>query len=112
MNGQPATSRFDWVSKLVVPVVVSVLGAIAVTALTPLGDSLRELVFPTKAVVSGTVTINGDAANDAELVLDHKRVDPPYGGGAFLLTGVRAGTHVLELRTVSSKRTVVGFTIE
>lgn len=112
MADQPKPSRSDWMSKLVVPISVSVIGAILVTALTPLGDNLRELLFPTKAVVSGAVTTNGEGANDARLVLDQKNVDAPVGGGTFLISGVHAGTHVLEVRTVSSKPSVVRFTIE
>lgn len=43
----------EWVRASIMPV--------AIGALSPLGDGLRELFFPTRAAVSGTVTLRGSA---------------------------------------------------
>ena len=94
---EPRKSR-DWIAQLMVPVVVAVLGAVLVTALTPLGKSLRELIFPTQAVVTGTVTVNGQVAEGVSLTLDGKQSDTTSKDGTFLITDVRAGTHILNLK--------------
>ena len=89
--------RRDWIAQLMVPVVVAVLGAVLVTALTPLGKSLRELIFPTQAVVTGTVTVDGQVAEGVSLTLDGRQSDTTSKDGTFLITDVRAGTHILNL---------------
>lgn len=99
-------------SKLVLPIVVAVLGAILVTALTPLGENLRELLFPTKADVSGSVTVDGRRAAGARLVLDGERVAPADDEGTFVLRNVGNGDHTLEIKAVSSKVKRQPFTVE
>lgn len=99
-------------SKLVLPIVVAVLGAILVTALTPLGDNLRELLFPTKADVSGSASVDGRRAAGARLVLDGERVAPADDEGTFVLRDVGDGDHTLEIKAVSSKVKRQPFTVE
>jgi cell division protein FtsN len=50
------------VGKVVIPVVVGVLVAIIVALVTPLGDHLREVLFPTSAKVYGSVLFAGQPA--------------------------------------------------
>src|SRR4051812_27820778 len=100
--GQPPQGRTDWVSKIFIPVAVAVVGAVLVTALTPVGDRLRELLFPTKLAVPGSVTLDGDPARGAQLTLDGKRVDAANEAGQFILKDVGVGTHVLKASTPTS----------
>ena len=51
--------HLELVPQVVLPVIVVVLGAVLVAAFTPLGASLRELLFHTRATVTGSVTIDG-----------------------------------------------------
>ena len=112
MNAQPGGGRPDWLSKLVLPIAVAVVGAILVTALTPLGDNLRELLFPTKADVSGTVTVSGMRAAGARLVLDGEPVGAADDEGTFVLRDVGDGSHTLEIKAVSSRLKRQQFTVE
>jgi hypothetical protein len=99
---QPGGRRPDWTSKVVIPVLVAVLGAILVTALTPLGDSLRELFFPTKIDVKGTVVIANSSAAGAEIALgdDVTRADD---NGEFVVRDVGTGRHTLKIKSLNSK---------
>jgi hypothetical protein len=112
VNAQPGASRPDWVSKLVLPIAVAVLGAILVTALTPLGENLRELLFPTKADVSGSVTVDGQRAAGAQLVLDSEPAGATDEEGTFILRDIGDGDHTLEIKAVSSRLKRQAFTIE
>jgi PASTA domain len=112
VNSQPASRRPDWVSKLVLPIAAAVVGAILVTALTPLGENLRELLFPTKADVSGSVTVDGRPAAGARLVLDGEPVTAADDEGTFVVRDVGDGDHTLEIKAVSSKLKRQPFTVE
>lgn len=63
----------SWIGKVVVPVVVAVVAAIAVAALTPAGAWFRERLFPTSAVVRGVVHIRGGPAAGAEVRVYDRR---------------------------------------
>jgi hypothetical protein len=89
--------RRDWVWKVVVPIAVAVVGALLVGALTPIGDGLRELLFPTEVAVTGSAVVNGQPAAHALLTLDGEPLGEADETGAFLLMGVRAGTHELRI---------------
>jgi PASTA domain len=97
--------RPELVSQLILPVVVVVVGAVLVTALTPLGASLRELLFHTTATVAGSVTVDGKPAASVHLQLDGVDVGNTDVGGRFLLTEVGKGQHRLHLELVSAKPT-------
>jgi hypothetical protein len=92
-----------WVPQLVFPVLVVVLGAVLVTAFTPLGTSIRELLFHTKAAVAGSVTVDGKAAGSVHLQLDGVDEGNTDSGGRFLLTEVGKGQHRLHLELVGAK---------
>jgi uncharacterized membrane protein YgcG len=112
VNSQPGARIPDWVSKLVLPIAVSVVGAILVTALTPLGENLRELLFPTKADVSGSVTVNGHRAAGARLELDGEPVTAADDEGTFVIRDVDDGDHTLEVKAVSSRLKRQPFSVE
>jgi hypothetical protein len=107
----PGPSR-NWWWLLVVPVVVTVVGALLIAALNPAGAGLSELLFPTKAAVTGSVLVDGQPAAGAGLTLDGKDAGNADGGGAFLLVGVRAGTHRLEVQAVGAQPRDVRFDVQ
>jgi PASTA domain len=112
VNQQPGWSGRDWFGKVVIPIVVAVAGAILVTALTPLGENLREFLFPTKAAVSGSVRVAGAPAAGARLVLDGEPAGASDDEGTFLLREVDDGDHTLEIKAVSSKLRRQPFKVE
>jgi PASTA domain len=95
--------RPEWVSQLVLPVIATILAAVLVTALTPLGASLRELLFHTRATVSGSVTVDGKAAASVQLKLDGMDEGNTDSGGRFLLTDVGTGQHRLHLEFLGAQ---------
>jgi hypothetical protein len=106
-ESQPAGNDSDrkrsaWASQLIFPVIVVVLGAVLVTAFTPLGTSIRELLFHTSAKVAGSVTVDGKAAVRVHLKLDGVDSGNTDAGGRFLLTGVGKGQHRLHLELVGA----------
>lgn len=110
VGSQPA--RRDWTAKIVVPVVVGVVGALLVGALTPLGEGLRELLFPTKAAVTGAVLVGDQPAANAHLELDGKDVPDADGDGEFFLVGVGNGAHVLRLEAIGAESENHRFSVE
>lgn len=103
--------RPEWASQLVFPVIVAVLGAVLVTALTPLGTSLRELLFHTRATVAGSVTIDGKPAASVHMKLDGVDSGDTDAGGRFLLTEVGKGQHLLHLELLGAKPTDEMFSV-
>jgi len=91
----------EWLTKLVFPIVIGVVVAIALAVLTPVGDWLRELAFPTEVNVSGTVTVNGEPVAEAQLILDDEPAGTTTEHGTFVLKDVGKGDHTVE---VSSTR--------
>ena len=100
---QARRKRPEWVTLLVFPVIVAVLGAVLVAAFTPLGTSARELLFHTRATVAGSVTVDGKPAVNAQLKLDGADRGNTDVGGRFLLTEVGKGQHRLHLELVGAK---------
>jgi PASTA domain len=92
-----------WVSLLVFPVIVTILGAVLVTAFTPLGASLRELLFHTRATVSGSVTVDGSPAVNVQLKLDGADEGNSDADGRFLLADVGKGQHRLHLEFLGAQ---------
>jgi len=94
---RPQRTPRDMLSHLVLPVVVAVLGAVLVTALTPFGQNLREVLFPTHAVVIANVNLSGHPAKNATVSLDDAPAGTTSADGSLTLADVRAGTHVLHV---------------
>lgn len=82
----------EWIRASIVPVLV----AVAVAGLSPLGDGLRELFFPTRASVTGAVTLRGSPLPDAALELDGRPVGATDENGSFVLARVGNGQHRLD----------------
>jgi hypothetical protein len=101
--GEKQRKRPELVSQLAFPVIVVVVGAILVTAFTPLGTSIRELLFHTRATVAGSVTVDGKPAVNAHLQLDGADWGNTDVGGRFVLTGVGKGQHRLHLELLGAK---------
>ena len=76
--------------------------ALLIAALTPLGDGVRELLFPTHAALSGSVTIGGRPVEGAVVSLDGEDAGRTDRGGAYLLTGVGDGSHVVTARAAGT----------
>jgi PASTA domain len=93
----------EWVSLLVFPVIVTILGAVLVTAFTPLGASLRELLFHTRATVTGLVTVDGKPAGNVQLKLDGADEGNSDADGRFLLADVGKGQHQLHLEILGAQ---------
>jgi uncharacterized membrane protein YgcG len=98
-------------TKLILPVAVAVLGALLVTSLTPLGERIRESLFPTRATVSGKASLEGQPAAGAILEMDGVPAGQAGPDGAFQLGDVRSGQHRLNLHTLGGKPKDVDFTV-
>ena len=98
----------EWVRVSIVPVAVAVM----IAALSPLGDGLRELLFPTKAAISGTVTLRGAPLPDATLQLDGRPAEDPDQTGSFLISDVGNGDHRLEAQLGESYRGSMQFRVK
>lgn len=96
-GGAAPRQRPDLMTKVVFPIAVAVIGALAITALTPAGEKVREWLFPTKAAVRGSVSVTGQAASDVELQLDGDGRGNPRGDGTFLIDDVGTGSHTLRV---------------
>jgi hypothetical protein len=100
----------EWARRLV----AAGLSAIALAAISPLGDGLRELLFPTRAAVSGVVRLGGQPITDGALVLelDGRRVGARTDEtGAFLLERVGNGTHELRVSAAGTQAGLVHFVV-
>ena len=104
--------RPDWMTQLVLPVLVAVLGTLLVTALTPLGELVREIPFPTRAAVSGSAVVDGRPAPAARLDLDGKDEGETDSDGRFLLSSVSNGEHRLKLQMIGAKTREWEFTVD
>jgi hypothetical protein len=88
-----------WVRKdVVIPVVVAVASTLLIGALTPIGDGLRELFFPTKAYVSGAASVADQPAADAQVIVDEKAAGRTDETGGFEVV-VGDGTHLIRFET-------------
>ena len=90
-------------TKIVIPVVVAVIAALVIAIVTPLGENVKEFLFPTKAAVSGSVVLNGDPAAGARVAVgDHSANADDRG--TFVLTGIGKGTHTLLVELTGAKQ--------
>jgi plastocyanin len=102
----------EWMKQLIIPVAVSVAATLLVTALTPLGDSVRELLFPTRAAVTGSVHLDGVPVADARLKLDGADATSSDDEGRFLLTSVGDGEHRLGIEAAGARPRNWAFTVD
>ncbi|MDQ3932234.1 MAG: carboxypeptidase-like regulatory domain-containing protein [Actinomycetota bacterium] len=95
--------KASWISKIVLPVIVAVIGAIAVAALTPAGEWISEQLFPTFAVVRGVVQLGGVPVAGAEVRIDDRRHQPTDPSGTFLIADVESGSHSLQVDVIGGR---------
>ncbi|MGH2692431.1 MAG: carboxypeptidase-like regulatory domain-containing protein [Actinomycetota bacterium] len=100
------------VTKIVLGVAVPVVAAILVTAFTPLGDRLRELLFPTSSFVRGTIRMQDQPVAGARVVLDGREEVRSASDGAFVFGQVRAGNHELAVESLGARRHRSSFVVE
>jgi PASTA domain len=98
-------------AKIVVPVLVAVIAALVIAIVTPLGDNVKEFLFPTKATVSGLVRLNGAPAPGARVAVGDHTANTDEGG-TFALTGIGKGTHTLVADASAAKQTSVTFAVQ
>lgn len=85
-------------------VVTSVVGGLIAlmftilgVALSPLGDKLQERIFPTSAIVEGTILIGQVPVALMDVVLDERRTTRTRSMGEFFFDGVGSGIHSLQI---------------
>jgi hypothetical protein len=86
----------DWL-KRIATIGVPVLIAVLVTALSPLGDALKERLFPTSATAHGTVTLDGEPLAGADVLVDEAAPSATGSNGGFVVEHVGKGRHQLEI---------------
>jgi hypothetical protein len=97
-SAPPQSDRRDWTKNLVIPVLVAVLGGLLLVVFTPAGTWARELFFPTKAAVTGTVEMDGAPVPNAAVRLDDDdKTVATDAVGRFQLPDVRRGKHTLHV---------------
>src|ERR1051326_5613790 len=94
MAGTESGATPRWM-KVATGIVVPVLVAILVAALTPLGDSLREILFPTASTVRGSAMMSGAPLSRALVTLDGKTTTTTRLDGSFEFSRVSAREHTL-----------------
>lgn len=88
---------------VVLPVLTGLFTAVLVTALTPLGDWLKELVSPTLATVQGVVHMHGRPVPDATVLVDGEQRGATATDGSFLVTDLRRGRHELAVQVLGAR---------
>lgn len=93
----------EWLVHLALPLAVAVLAALLVTALTPIGENVRELVFPTRASVSGSVVLDAAPVVGARVELEGSdEGTTTNASGEFGLRDVGRGTHRLRVEAAGA----------
>lgn len=107
------SDRRDWTKNLVIPVLVAVLGGLLLVVFTPAGTSARELFFPTKAAVTGTVELDGAPVPKAAVRLDDDdKTVATDAAGRFQLTDVRRGKHTLHVTANGARDRDFDFSVQ
>jgi len=104
--------RPEWMPQLVLPVAVAVLAALLIAIFTPFGEWTRELLFPTRSAVSGSVLLDGQPGPNVGVKLDGEDAVNTGADGRFLLVSVGNGEHRLHLETVGAKPRDWEFTVD
>lgn len=98
-------------TKFVLPVVLPVVIAILVTAFTPVGERLRNALFPSSSTVRGTVKVQNKPLAGADVSSGGKRVTTD-GSGVFVLGKVNQGDHVLVIQGIGVRTREVAFEVK
>jgi hypothetical protein len=112
-SAPPQRDRRDWTKNLVIPVLVAVLGGLLLVVFTPAGTWARELFFPTKAAVTGTVEMDGAPVPKAAVRLDDDdKTVATDTAGRFQLTDVRRGKHTLHVAANGARDRDFDFSVQ
>jgi hypothetical protein len=93
------------------PILIVVIPALLIAALTPVGEGLRELLFPTRVTVTGTLQLPQGDFPDLVLALDEETRVPPDESGAFRFDGVGKGNHTIVIEASGLSRQPLAFTV-
>jgi hypothetical protein len=92
-----------WTSKLVIGPLVAGLTAVIVAVVTPVGENLRELLFPTLTVVEGFVQKGAKPVPRVKVVLDESTTVSTTDSGRFLFQNVSWGVHAYKVLSVNDQ---------
>lgn len=101
-----------WVNKALLPILVTVVGATGVAALTPAGDWARERLFPTSSAVRGSVHMDGEPVAGAEVRVDDRDPEATSSSGSFLIQNVGSGSHSLHVAATGARPYQSSFVVE
>ncbi len=86
-----------WKSKLVLGPLGAGIGAIFLALATPVGETIREFVFPTAAFVEGVVKKGQRPVPIIKVELDNKTATTTSHSGGFLFENVSSGVHFIKV---------------
>lgn len=86
-----------WGNKFVLGLLGAGLTAIIATLTTPIGERIRDSIFPTSAVVSGFVKREGKPVPTVKVVLNDKTTVTTTYSGRFLFQDVSSGVHSIKI---------------
>lgn len=95
-------ARANWI-KPTLAILLPVVTALLITILSPLGDRLRDRLFPSTSSVRGVVHLNGNPLRAADVLLDGKEHAETEVNGSFVLPGIPAGDHVLTVTALGAR---------
>ncbi|MDP8930897.1 MAG: carboxypeptidase-like regulatory domain-containing protein [Actinomycetota bacterium] len=101
----------NWI-KPALAILVPVVAALLITILTPLGDRLRDLLFPSTSTVRGLVRLQGNSVPAADVLLDGREHAVSEANGSFVLRGVPAGDHTLTITALGARTHRLPFVVK
>jgi hypothetical protein len=87
-----------WKNKFVIGPLVAGVTVIFVAVATPVGERVREALFPTSIVVEGSVLKSGKPAAQLRILLDDSTTTTTTDSGKFLFENVSKGVHAIQVR--------------
>ena len=94
-------------------IVLSGITTALVGVFTPLGDYVKDVVFPSKAIVNGYIKIKADPAAGLNVILDKQQEFKTGNDGFYAFDDVRAGIHSIEVyRSASKTPSVYSFVVK
>ena len=101
--GSGAAAKKAGPGKMLATILVPVVVALMVTVFTPVGERVRGVLFPTFKTVRGSVKLEGKPLSGADISLDGKKRVTTDGTGAFAITKVKQGDHVLRIEALGAR---------
>ncbi len=103
--------RPNWI-KPALAILVPVVAALLITILTPFGDRLRDVLFPSTSIVRGVVRLQGNPVPAADVLLDGREHTVTEPNGSFVLRGVPAGDHSLTITALGARTHRLPFVVK